>query len=187
MLYYAKQGTNGKCLMEGCEFMKTECPFCNQHYEVEDELIDKVVECPKCKAEFCVQPLSEEQIIIPPPQIKLAPLFLNKSTSDFPDHNKSDEKLFDSTEDKFVLQGFKSLKRVNLIFTITSVFLLFISAIVCFRQNSLGTGILCLLVTIPVMYHYCIMNIALSWFRGIYRNIMWFSFSQTMPSAKLKK
>ena len=84
MLYYAKQGTNGKCLMEECEFMKTECPFCNQHCEVEDELIDKVVECPKCKAEFCVQPLSEEQIIIPSPQIKLAPLFLNKSTSDFP-------------------------------------------------------------------------------------------------------
>ena len=68
MLYYAKQGTNGKCLMEECEFMKTECPFCNQHCEVEDELIDKVVECPKCKAEFCVQPLSEEQIIIPSPQ-----------------------------------------------------------------------------------------------------------------------
>ena len=97
------------------------------------------------------------------------------------------EKLFDSTEDKFVLQGFKSLKRVNLIFTITIVFLLFTSAIVCFSQNSLRTGILCMLVTIPVLYHYCIVNIALSWFRGIYRNVMWFSFSQTMPSAKLKK
>ena len=187
MLYYAKQGTNGKCLMEGCEFMKTECPFCNQHYEVEDELIDKVVECPKCKEEFCVQPLSDEQKIIPPTQIKLVPLNLDKSTRDLPKHDKSSEKLFDSTEDKFVLQSFKYLKRVNLIFTIIIVSLLFISAIVFFSKKSLETGILCLLVTIPVLYHYFIVNIALSWFRGIYRNIMWFSFSQTIPNAKLKK
>ena len=164
----------------------TKCPHCNSELQVQDEWIGMEIECPQCEEKICLQTLSEEQTIIPP-QIKLAPLFLNKSTSDFANHNKSDEKLFDSTEDKFVLQGFKSLKRVNLIFTITIVFLLFTSAIVCFSQNSLRTGILCMLVTIPVLYHYCIVNIALSWFRGIYRNIMWFSFSQTMPSAKLKK
>lgn len=48
--------------MKGCEFMKTECPFCNQHYEVEDELIDKVVECPQCQKQFTVVPLMQENI-----------------------------------------------------------------------------------------------------------------------------
>ena len=48
--------------MKGCEFMKTECSFCNQHYEVEDELIDKVVECPQCQKQFTVVSLMQENI-----------------------------------------------------------------------------------------------------------------------------
>lgn len=39
--------------------MKTECPHCNQHYEVDDQYNGQVVECQKCKQEFFVEPLRE--------------------------------------------------------------------------------------------------------------------------------
>ena len=70
------------------EFIK-KCPHCNAELQVQDEWIGMEIECPRCEEKFCLQPLSEEQTIIPP-QIKLAPLFLNKSTSNLPNHNKSD-------------------------------------------------------------------------------------------------
>ena len=182
------------------EFIKTECPFCNQHYEVEDELIDKVVECPKCKEEFWVQPLSEEQIFIPPPpppQIKLAPLFLNKSTSNLPNHNKSDEALFDpekdKKEDKFVLKSLEILKFVNLIFTCINIGVVSAALIagLCFfggkESSALTLLFLWLYGVVIILLFYFAIKIQLSWFRGIYRNVMWFSFSQTMPRTKVKK
>lgn len=39
--------------------MKTECPHCNQHYEVDDQYDGQVVECQKCKQEFFVEPLRD--------------------------------------------------------------------------------------------------------------------------------
>lgn len=39
--------------------MKTECPHCNQHYEVDDQYNGQVVECQKCKQEFFVEPLRD--------------------------------------------------------------------------------------------------------------------------------
>lgn len=34
--------------------MKIECPFCNQHYEVENQLVGEKVECSACKASFII-------------------------------------------------------------------------------------------------------------------------------------
>ena len=48
--------------MEGCEFMKTECPFCHQHYEIDDEYLNLVVECPQCRKQFTVIPLMQNNI-----------------------------------------------------------------------------------------------------------------------------
>lgn len=39
--------------------MKTECPHCGQHYEVDNEYIDQVVECTICGKEFTVKTSSE--------------------------------------------------------------------------------------------------------------------------------
>ena len=35
--------------------MKTECPHCGQHYEVDKEYIDQIVECISCGQEFVVE------------------------------------------------------------------------------------------------------------------------------------
>lgn len=51
--------------------MKTECPHCGQHYEVDKEYIDQIVECTSCGQEFVVEIMSGEDIpleeIVPPP------------------------------------------------------------------------------------------------------------------------
>ena len=170
----------------------SKCPHCNAELQVQDEWIGMELECPQCRQKFCLQPLSEEQTIIPP-QIKLAPLFLNQSTSNLPNHNKSDEALFDPKEDKFVLNSLEILKFVNLIFTSINIGVLSAAVIVglCFAEGK-GSLVLTLLLlwlygVVIILLFYLIAKITLSWFRGIYRNVMWFSFSQTMPSAKLKK
>ena len=167
--------------------MKTECPFCCQHYEVADEFLDKVVECPQCKEEFCVQPIIAEQTAVKPSKITLTPIFANESSDKTSAANISSNNLLDSAEDDFVVQSLKKLKISNLIFTIIITIFLFLFAFLAFNAKDLRLGILFLFIIIPVLYHYFIVNIALSWFRGIYRNVMWFSFAQTMPTAKLKK
>ncbi len=174
--------------------MKTECPFCMHQYEVSDELLDKAVECPECKEEFFVQVLSEEEPPIPPlplppppPKTASTPLPTCKPTDDSSEVDAKMKNLFDPTEDEFVLRSLKRLKTSNLRVTILIVSLLSISAVLCFYKGLSGFGISCLLITLLILYHCFIVNIALSWLRGIYRNIMWFSFSQTMPETKLKK
>lgn len=51
--------------------MKTECPHCGQHYEVDKEYIDQIVECTSCGQEFVVEIMSGEDIpleeVVPPP------------------------------------------------------------------------------------------------------------------------
>lgn len=46
--------------------MKTECPHCGQHYEVDEEYIDQIVECVSCGQEFVVEILPEQESITPP-------------------------------------------------------------------------------------------------------------------------
>ena len=35
--------------------METQCPNCNQLYDVDDEALGQIVECPECKKEFLVE------------------------------------------------------------------------------------------------------------------------------------
>ncbi|WP_288594149.1 hypothetical protein [uncultured Victivallis sp.] len=39
--------------------MKTQCPHCNQFYDVENRLCDSIVKCENCGQEFVVEPLKE--------------------------------------------------------------------------------------------------------------------------------
>lgn len=48
--------------------MKTECPHCGQHYEVDQEYADQIVECVSCGQEFVVEILPEQANITPPPE-----------------------------------------------------------------------------------------------------------------------
>ena len=41
--------------------MKTECPSCKQHYEVDESYIGSMIECSICKRLFCASPLDEGQ------------------------------------------------------------------------------------------------------------------------------
>lgn len=38
--------------------MKTECPHCGQHYEVDNEYLDQIVQCASCDQEFVVEVMS---------------------------------------------------------------------------------------------------------------------------------
>lgn len=38
--------------------MKTECPFCGQHYEVDEQSLNQVASCSTCGKEFVIQPRS---------------------------------------------------------------------------------------------------------------------------------
>ena len=49
--------------------MKTECPHCKQHYEIDEQYNGQVVECTTCKNEFYVEPYVEN--IIQPPQAQM--------------------------------------------------------------------------------------------------------------------
>lgn len=50
--------------------MKTECPHCNQHYEVENHFSGVIVKCENCGQEFVIEPLKEE----PPPKLRKIPV-----------------------------------------------------------------------------------------------------------------
>lgn len=39
--------------------MKTQCPHCNQRYEVDDEYNGQIIECQNCKQDFFIEPLQE--------------------------------------------------------------------------------------------------------------------------------
>lgn len=40
--------------------MKTECPHCKQHYEVDDNYLGSVVTCESCKQDFVVENKSSD-------------------------------------------------------------------------------------------------------------------------------
>ena len=40
--------------------MRTKCPHCGQHYEVDQEYVDQIVECTSCHQEFVIEVLSEQ-------------------------------------------------------------------------------------------------------------------------------
>ena len=47
--------------------MKTKCPHCGQHYEVDKEYIDQIVECTSCGQEFVVEIQPEQGNVVAPP------------------------------------------------------------------------------------------------------------------------
>lgn len=42
--------------------MKTSCPQCNQHYEIDDEYNGQLIECQKCGGKFVAEPTENKQI-----------------------------------------------------------------------------------------------------------------------------
>ena len=41
--------------------MKTECPHCGQHYEVDEEYLDQIVNCASCGEEFVVEVIRDAE------------------------------------------------------------------------------------------------------------------------------
>ena len=166
--------------------MKTECPFCNQKYDVADELFGKIVQCPQCKEEFSVQPL---QITPPPPPkpITLMPLFTESSNKTLATIDSIKDNLLDAEEDNFVLNSLSDLKLWYLILTVLIVIVLFICASVSYVHEETTISISCLVLIIPVLGHYFLAKLALAWFRGIYRNVLRLSTSLTTSATKSNK
>ena len=167
--------------------MKTQCPFCNQNYDVADEFLDKIVECPQCKEEFSVQPLQVTPPPPPPKPITLTPLFTESSNKTSATINSIKDNLLDSEEDNFVLDSLKDLKLWYFILTVLIVIVLFICASISYVHNETTVSISCFVLIIPVLGHYFLAKLALAWFRGIYRNVLRLSTSLTTPATKSDK
>ena len=48
--------------------MRTECPHCGQHYEVDKEYENQIVECISCGQEFVVEIQPEQGSAVAPPR-----------------------------------------------------------------------------------------------------------------------
>ena len=54
--------------------MRTECPHCGQHYEVDQEYADQIVECTTCGQEFVVEIQPEQGNVVAPPPPETSPM-----------------------------------------------------------------------------------------------------------------
>lgn len=76
---------------------------------------------------------------------------------------------YDLKEDEFVLQYLKTAKTWNLIYHLLLAIALVVVAII---SNVMATCILCLLGLLPIINAYFLIKVLLSWFRGVYRNLL---------------
>ena len=54
--------------------MRTECPHCGQHYDVEQEYANQLVECSSCSQEFVVEIQPEQGNVVAPPPPEPSPM-----------------------------------------------------------------------------------------------------------------
>lgn len=99
---------------------------------------------------------------------------------------KETTRCVDSDEDNFVLRSLYTFKLINWIIAWVVSILLVLGALICLGSHAYSVGFGMLGSILVVVYVYFLENLILSWFRGIYRNLMWLKvISQTMPAPKL--
>ncbi len=159
------------------------CPSCQSEVEVGEESINQKVFCPKCGREI----IQEKTIDTTATEIKLTPIPAGQPTVNPSSANNgtSDEKnLIDSSEDNFVLNSLGVFKVINFL----------ICFILCAVQGTslmsvskYGDGAIFavpLFIGILASIYICILiNLILSWGRGVYRNLVWLKvIANKMPA-----
>lgn len=96
--------------------MRTKCPLCNQHYEIEDQYLNQSIECPKCKETFVIQPIEEKE--------------MNKPEGEFREQSASNDQTPQGEK-----QGASNKKRKRKLLFITCLFVFLISCIGIYYYN----------------------------------------------------
>ena len=161
------------------------CPSCKQEIEAEEDWIGQESNCPGCDTIITIEKTKEAKSI----EIQLTPIQSSQTTAQptpLNGESKRDNSLVDTNEDDFVLRSLNAFKLLNRIIAWVVSILLALGALICFGNNVPIAGFSMLGIILLVVYACLLQNLVLSWFRGIYRNLMWLKvISQTMPAPKL--
>ena len=161
------------------------CPRCKQDIEALEDWIGQKSNCPGCGTNITIEKTKETKSV----EIQLIPIESSQTTPQPTFLNgepKRDNSLVDSDEDNFVLRSLYTFKLINWIIAWVVSILLVLGALICLGSHAYSVGFGMLGSILVVVYVYFLENLILSWFRGIYRNLMWLKvISQTMPAPKL--
>lgn len=146
------------------------CPYCNAELKLDDSWIGRKGKCCVCKKSFVISknngsfsqnatPQGFTNVRLPHPGYQTAGRTQQSYVNDS----------YDLKEDEFVLQYLKTSKTWNFIYHLLLAIALVVVAII---SNSITTCILCLLGLLPIINAYFLIKVLLSWFRGVYRNLL---------------
>lgn len=168
----------------------SKCPCCNAELQLDDDWIGKKGLCPICQEHFIINKNNgyTPPKATPPPPPQSFTNFNQKATPPPPPQGFTNVRLphpgyqtagraqqsyvndsYDLKEDEFVLQYLKTAKSWNLIYHLLLAIALVVIAVI---SNSIRTCILCLLGLLPIINAYFLIKVLLSWFRGVYRNLL---------------
>ncbi|MBR2632933.1 MAG: hypothetical protein IKD29_05770 [Lentisphaeria bacterium] len=168
----------------------SKCPCCNAELQLDDDWIGKKGLCPICQEHFIINKNNgyTPPKATPPPPPQSFTNFNQKATPPPPPQGFTNVRLphpgyqtagrtqqsyvndsYDLKEDEFVLQYLETAKTWNLICHLLLAIALVIVAII---SDRIKTSILCLLGLLPIINAYFLIKVLLSWFRGVYRNLL---------------
>ena len=124
----------------------SKCPCCNAELQLDDDWIGKKGLCPFCLEHFIINKNNGQQS------------YVNDS--------------YDLKEDEFVLQYLEDAKTWNLICHLLLAIALVVVGIILCCDNKEEAGIFCFLSLLPLINAYFLIKVLLSWFRGVYRNLL---------------
>ena len=132
----------------------SKCPCCNAELQLDDDWIGKKGLCPFCLEHFII----------------------NKNNGYTQTAGRTQQSYvndsYDLKEDEFVLQYLKASKTWNFIYHLLLAVALVVVGIILCCDDKEEAGIFCFLSLLPLINAYFLIEVLLSWFRGVYRNLL---------------
>ena len=167
-----------------------QCPYCQSSIAADEEWLGMEANCPSCGKKIIIEKTEKQKaptnlttIHENNPKVRHNEDNLKQKNSSTDAHYYS---IIDSSEDKFVLRSINGFKLINNIVTCVLCVLLFFGALIAFSNRWYPLAISLLVAILPIYYYWLLFNLVLSWFRGIYRNIMCLRvIFQSVPVSKV--
>ncbi|MBO5991225.1 MAG: hypothetical protein J6R00_06230 [Lentisphaeria bacterium] len=173
----------------------SKCPCCNAELQLDDDWIGKKGLCPICQEHFIINKNNgyTPPKATPPPPPQSFTNFNQKATpppppQSFTNFNQKITPIkfrtvqntkqsyvndsYDLKEDEFVLQYLKASKTWNFIYHLLLAVALVVVGIILCCDDKEEAGIFCFLSLLPLINAYFLREVLLSWFRGVYRNLL---------------
>ena len=172
----------------------SKCPCCNAELQLDDDWIGKKGLCPICQEHFIINKNNGYT----PPKITLLSILhslkfdrryflvkvgetlrwwlrcflvkVGKTLRRWRRRYVNDS--YDLKEDEFVLQYLKTAKTWNFVYHLLLAIALVVVGIILCCDNKEEAGIFCFLSLLPLINAYFLIKVLLSWFRGVYRNLL---------------